>query len=629
MTFLRRHAFLLPMSALLLCAAAGAQQTASGGDAQPAAKRPSISERDKRSAEKSYIEGAKSLEHDDSRAAYASFTRAVELDPENKQYAAAKEVSRQHLITALVQSADKARLTGHPEMSRTDLADALALDPKNPIIAQHIDDLVTDRLRAIEETDENGVEVAPPVELTPAPGKKSFHIKGTGQDILRQVLSAYQITPVVDTPIQLPSLRLDADDVTYAEASQMVKMLTGTFFVPLDPQRVLVAKDTRENRQKYERLLVETIYLPGLTATELSDVGNIARNIFDAPVAVVQAQRNVLTVRAPERRMRALNATIADLLDGRAQVQLELRLYEVDKTRTTDVGIVLPQQSTVFNVQSELNSLIQNNQSLINQIISSGLAQPGDYAAILAILVASGQISNSILSQGFRTFGGGITQFGYTLGTISGNLALNSSDVRTIDEVKLRVQDQETGTFRAGTHYPIITSTYSAGTSSMNIPGVTSAGVSSALTGLGTSVAGLTTPQVTIPQIQYEDLGVTFKATPRIQHGQEITLNMDLKIEALGGGQINSIPILNNRQFTAVVTLKDGDSALVVSSLSRQESNAIAGIPGLNELPGLGGGTNTSKELDTTNLILLVTPHIVRKSHIEIAGREIMLPKHD
>ena len=588
-----------------------------------------ISPRHQREAEKAYLEGAKAIENDAPRKAYGSFTQAVELNPENSQYIAAKEIARQHLITSLVQEADKARLTGHPDLSRGKLVEAYALDPRNGIVAQHIDEIVNDQLHSIELTNEKGDVTSPPIELAPKIAKHSFHLRATSQELLRQVLTVYGITPVIDSSVRQQSLRIDTEDAGYTQAAGMLKLLTGTFFVPLDPQRVLVAKDTKENRQKFERLLVESIYLPGLTSTELADVGNLARNIFETPTAVPQTQRGILTVRGPEPRLRALNATLADLLDGRSQVQLDLRLYEVNKTRTTNIGIVLPQQTTIFNVDSELNSLIANNSSAIDQIISSGLAQPGDYAAILAILVASGQISSSVLTQGFRTFGGGLTQFGYGLGTVTGNLALNSSDVRSLDQVTLRLQDQETGTFRAGTRYPIITSTYSSSGSSLNIPGINSAGLSSALTGLGVNLSGLSAAQTTIPQIQYEDLGLTFKATPRIQHGQEVTLNMDLKVEALGGSALNDIPILNNRQYTATITLRDGDSALVVSSLSKSESNAVSGLPGLSELPGLQSTTDASKELDTTNLILLITPHIVRKTHVETAGREIILPIHD
>ena len=79
---------------------------------------------------------------------------------------------------------------------------------------------------------------------------------------------------------------------------------------------------------------------------------------------------------------------------------------------------------------------------------------------------------------------------------------------------------------------------------------------------------------MTIPQIQYQDLGLTLKATPWVQHGAEVSLKMDLEFTALGGTTLNDNPILNNRKYTGTITLKDGGSAMVVSSLSKQETKS-------------------------------------------------------
>ncbi len=595
--------------------------------AAPPAQTPP-SQKQQRKAEKLYLEGAKFIEQQDSRGAYNSFTAAVTLDPANQQYLAAREIARQHLVTLLVQEADKARLTQHPEISRQELEEALALDPKNPVITQHVEELTESPGVTIDPVDEKGDAISAPIELTPAKLKNSFHLKGTQQEILRQVLETYQISPVMDTSVTDKNVLLDVNDVDFAQASEVLKLLTGTFFVPLDPKRVLVAQDTKENRLKFERLVVESVYLPGLTSTEMTDMSTMAKNVFEVPVAALQPTRNVMTVRAPETRIKALNATLEELLDGRSQVMLEVRLYDINTTRTTNIGVTLPSQSNIFNVDSELNSLLQNNSAAIQQIIASGLAAPGDYGAILAILIATGQITSGVLTQGFLTFGGGLTQFGYNLGTMTGNLSLNASDTKALDEIHLRVQDQETATFRVGTRYPIVTSTYSSGGSSLSAAGINTAGLSTALTGLGVSLSSLTA-QVTIPQIQYEDLGLTLKATPRVQHGQEVALNMDLKFSALGGSTLDGNPILNNRQYTATITLKDGASALIVSSLSKTETKAVTGLPGLSELPGLRSTTDDSKDVAVSNLVILVTPHIVRRTHMDVAGREILLPRHD
>jgi general secretion pathway protein D len=132
----------------------------------------------------------------------------------------------------------------------------------------------------------------------------------------------------------------------------------------------------------------------------------------------------------------------------------------------------------------------------------------------------------------------------------------------------------------------------------------------------------------TIPQVQYEDLGLTLKATPHIQQNKDVALKLDLKIESLTGQTLNSNPILNSQQYTATVTLLQGESALVVSDLTRQQSAAVSGIPGLSELPGFQSTTNKDSNLDVSKLVILITPHIVRLSHTHPASQLVMLPTH-
>ncbi len=594
----------------------------------PAAALPHghASSKDVHAAEKSYLEGAKALDHQDLHAALRAFAHAHELAPDNRDYAEAVQVARAHLVTELVQQANKARILNQPAVARARLAEALELDPGNPIAAQHLDDLA-DLALDPAATEGPTAEVAGAIALAPTDGKHSFHFRAASQALLQQVLSAYGISATLDASVPGISLRFDADNVDYAQAATLLRLATNTFFVPLDPRRVLVAKDNRENRAKYERMLLETVYLPGLTATEMSDMGNLARNVFEAQQATVQPSYKTLTVRAPEERLAALNRTLADLLDGKSQLLLEVRLYEVAKTKTTNIGVQLPQQFNIFNVPTALNSVLNNNQALIQQIISSGLAPAGDTAAIAAILIASGQVTGSILNQPFATFGGGTTLTGLTIGTTSANLALNSSDTRALDHVQLRMQDLEPATIMAGSRYPIIQSSYSnlSGVSA-NIPGLNSAGISSQLAALGLGASDLA--QQAIPQVQYEDLGLTLKATPHILRTNNIGLKLEFKLQALGGQSLNSIPVLTNRQFTANVEVQEGESTLVTSTLSRSESKAVSGVPGLSELPGFQSGTDQTRDLNVDELVVVVTPHIVRKRHTQLAGPVLLLPRH-
>ena len=582
-----------------------------------------------------YLDGARALEDKNYERSESDFTQAAKLDPGNQQYVIAHNIIVGHHATALIQAADKAKLLGHVDEARADLLLAYRIDPKNPMIAQHLDEIAQDAASDTPQLSPEDESYSPPIELAPLPQTRSFHLKTSAGELLRQVLLAYGISPTIDSSVKNKPVRFDVDNVTFDQVARMAKLVTNTFFVPLDPKRVLIADDTKENRTKYQRLAYETVYFPGLDAAEVANMGLIARNLFNARQVSVSNDNATLSIRAPQSDIAVLNGELAEMLDGHSIVQVEVRLYDIAKTKTVNVGVQLPQQATVFNIPTELNSVISQNSALVQQIISAGLASPGDLGAIALALLASGQLSgssgSSILSQPFAYFGGGLTLTGISTSTVNGNLALNSSDTRVLDHITMRLLDQQESTIKVGERYPIETSSYSnMGASGLgNIAGLSSAGLSSTLSSLGISASALESGlNQTIPQVQYQDLGLTLKIKPFIQKDKDITLNLDFKIDSLQGTSLNDIPVLSSQEYQTIATLKQGASALLVSSLSKQQSRAVDGVPGLSELPGFQSTTNNQTENDFSDLVIVFTPHIIRLAHKQEAGKMFILPVH-
>ncbi len=575
-------------------------------------------------AERKYLEGAKAVEHNDLHGADDAFAKAAALNPANKDYAVAEQIARTNLVTQLLQQSDKAKLLGRADEANAKLLEASTLDANNPSVLQHEEDLV--HYAVTDPADNNGVQLGGSIALQPTKERHSFHIRGSGQTILQQVLTAYGLTPTIDPSVQVNHTSFDGDDLSYAQAAHLLQLATNSFFVALDPKRVLVAKDTKENRDRFQRLILETIYLPGVTTSEMTDVGNMARTLFDAQQTTPQAN-GTLTVRAPEARLAALNRTIADLLDGRSQVDLEVRLIEIDTSRTTNIGVALPQEFTAFNVEGEVQKIIGSNSSLVQEIVANGLAPAGDLEAIVAVLIASGEVTSPLLSEAFGVFGNGLTLTGVTIPGATANFALNSSDTRMLEDVHIRLQDKDAGTLIIGEKYPIETSSYSGLTgSSTSIPGISTAGLSSELAALGLSSSAATQ---NIPQVQYQDIGLNLKVTPHMLRSQDVALDVELKLSALAGTTLNSIPELTNRQFTASLTAKDGRTTAFLSDLTKQETGAVSGIPGLSELPGFGSTTDDTRQLSKSTLLILITPRVIRREHTELAGPAVMLPHHD
>jgi len=390
----------------------------------------------------------------------------------------------------------------------------------------------------------------------------------------------------------------------------VLALVTHSFYVPLDAHRVLVAQDTRANRDQFQRLDLETVYLPGLTSTELTEMGTLAKNVFDVQQSAVDQSSGTLTIRASEKTLNAFNSTVRELLDGRSQVLLQVQMFDLAHTNNRNTGIQPPQSMSAFNVYTEEQSILNANQSLVQQIISSGLAAPGDTLAILGILLASGQVSSSLFSNGIALFGGGLTASALAPGSATANLNLNSSNSRELDDLQLRLGDGDAGTLRSGTRYPIQTSSYSSGLGSVpTIAGLTGAGTSGNLSSL---LSNLASSVPNVPQVEYQDLGLTLKTTANVMRNTEVALTIDMKITALSGTFINSNPVINNRSYSGVITIKQGEGAILISDLNKQESRAISGVPGLSEIPGLNNVTDKDTQKSVATLLIVITPHVIR-----------------
>ena len=578
---------------------------------------------DRRRAAALFMEASKLFEKEKFEEALPKYQLAPKLDPTNKNYALAAELTRSHAVTSLIQTAAKERIRGDAVAERVALEHALELDPRNIQVTEHLHELGDDALRG-QSTPiyEQGAEsVGEALTIHPTPGVKSFHLHTDSHQAIEQVFKGYGLEATIDDSVRRAQVRLDVDDATFAQAMQVLNLLTTTFYVPLDTRRALVARDTPENRKQFERMELETIYLPGLAATEMNEVGTLAKNVFELTQSAVDPTAGTITLRAPASTLNAFNATIRDLIDGHSQVLLEVELIQIAHTSDRNTGIQTPQSMSAFNVYAEEQSILNANQALVQQIVSSGLAAPGDTLAILGILLASGQVSSSLFSSGIALFGGGLTQSALAPGKMSANFNLNSSDSRQLDHMQLRLGDGQAASIRSGTRYPIQTSSFSSLSASLpNIPGLTGAGSSSSLASLLGSL-GSSVPNV--PQVQYQDLGLSLKATPSVMRNDDVALNIDMKIDALSGSSVNGNPILNSRTYNGVITVRQGQGVVLVSELDKSESRAISGLPGVSEIPGLNNVTSKDINKNNSTLLIVMTPHVIRGT--QAAGHTPMM----
>ena len=455
-----------------------------------------------------------------------------------------------------------------------------------------------------------------------------MHLHGDVQSAVRNLYSLYGIKVTLDPSVAAgPPINLDMTGVTFADATRALDLAANVFAVPVEPTSVLVAKDTQENRDALVPLVEETVYLPGRTNDEMQELANVARNIFDVKEVTASATGGFLLLRGNEQVLREVNAVYDDMLDGNPEVLFDVSLYELDKSIDNNVGANLPTSAGVFSIASEAQSLVSQNQALINQAVAAGLLTLNgtplqNLITEVGFLVASGTVTATQYTNLLGVFGGGLTFAGLFLGSSSSfNLALNSTDVSILDSAQLLAVNKQPATFRVGSRYPVITGTYSSGVSSS---------LASSLSGLninGTSVSSLLSQylgsnSVSVPQFQFEDLGITLKLTPQVLRNDAVSLALDMKVEALGGSSIDNIPILNNRAMTSTINVPAGHTAMLATLVSSSEMKDLTGLPGLSELPGFQG-TDQDRQKSSTELLITITPHIVRSGRIQVTSRRL------
>jgi general secretion pathway protein D len=555
-----------------------------------------------------YRIGTNAFHHEPITTAAQSLEAASALDSSNVRFHRSMFEVQQPLITDLVTKQPPETFNSHAatpgDKPATVLADEYKLNSQEASASQ----LLRDTAGQVGVHDSMlWIEMQPDptfVRLTPRIDRLSFHLEAPASALMRQVLARYSLQPTFVGAETNRVTRLDMTNASYKDAERALALATGDLIVPRSGTNVIVVKDTPENRATYETRQTEVIHLPQMDGDDMAKVLAIIREVFDVTSVTPSQSQRELIVSATPRRLKALNATLQRLFVDPSEVVLDFRSYEIDLTRNMDVGVILPNATTAFNVDTELQSVLTNDASEIQEIVASGLASATDYTAILAILAAAGELTG-VLSGSYATFGGGETLTGLMVGNIDANMDLSVSSVRSLDEVQVLCFDQQLEKVLSGTRYPIETATYSFATS-------TSAG-SKALT------------NESIPEFQYQDLGLSLEVTPRVENDNTITLKLAWKLQALEGTSLNDIPVLTNREYSSTTTLRADETALLVSSASKQDIALITGVPGINEIPGLQEGSNQQTDKQRTRIVITITPRIIHFAHARQAEAAIDL----
>ncbi|RVA89123.1 type II and III secretion system protein family protein [Mesorhizobium sp. M7A.F.Ca.US.006.04.2.1] len=114
-------------------------------------------------------------------------------------------------------------------------------------------------------------------------------------------------------------------------------------------------------------------------------------------------------------------------------------------------------------------------------------------------------------------------------------------------------------------------------------------------------------------QIDYKQFGVNLVFTPVVLDEGKIHIRLAPEVSDLTGFTTAGDPIFTNRKLTTVVELRDGQSFAVGGLLSSKTTKQQNQVPWLGQVPVIGTlFRNSSSQKEETELVVIVTPHIVR-----------------
>lgn len=567
---------ILSLFLCLVCAAADQQK-------------PVVSKQDKKLAVKELKEAVDLQRDGKPEEALEAATLAASLVPVNMEAITLREVLRQEIMGKHLDQGNKLASAGDTSGAIREFQAAHQIDPQNAFVVQRLHDVSPPDE---DEDHKHALELLASVDeinLQPAPGKRNFHIQGNTQQVYTQIGTAFGIIMLFDPGMTTRLLHFDLENVDFYTAMDIAGKMTKTFWAPLASNEAIVAGDTQETRKQYERLALRTFYVGNIsTQTDLNDLVNVMRNIFDMKLVSVEPSKGTITVRAPKEKVEAVASLLDDLMDAKPEIMIDVKEFEIDTDNLRNMGLTLPTSFQVFSIPSEIRKVLGSDaQAVINQINQTGTIDPSTIPA-----ADLSNLQGSPLLAPFVFFGKGNGLVGVSTPPITGQLAFNSSLASDLEHMSLRATDGEAASFLVGERFPVVSSTFS------NV----------AISSAGQTQIGNT------PQFTYEDLGISMKTTPHYHSNGDVSLLFELKIQALGTQLINSIPDITTRSYNGTITVQDGEPSVIMGMITDQEIRSTQGLPILSQIPGLRSILSSeSKDHPHSELLIVVTPHVVRR----------------
>ena len=117
--------------------------------------------------------------------------------------------------------------------------------------------------------------------------------------------------------------------------------------------------------------------------------------------------------------------------------------------------------------------------------------------------------------------------------------------------------------------------------------------------------------------IEYRDTGVVVHVTPQVNSHGLVNMIISQEVSDIAGStlQVQGIvsPSFTTRETETTVVVQSGETIVIGGIIGETKRESASGVPFLMDIPVLGQlFRSRSKESDRTELIILITPYVVR-----------------
>jgi general secretion pathway protein D len=421
----------------------------------------------------------------------------------------------------------------------------------------------------------------------PAPRVEQMRVISYSGDLkafIRSLAEQLNLNVVFDRQsfVQPRTIDINLRDVTTSQALDYIFLQEGLFFQKLSRRTILVADQTR--RPQYQQLVLRTFFLANTDPDKAKTlVGQAIPPSVGRPQTIVVPDKdtNSLTIRDTAENVRLIGELLQSIDKDRAEVVMDVNIYEVSKNDMLQLG----------------------NQLGTDNTLTLG-GSPG-----LAVLTSNGTVDRLRTGVNLASIVGGVPTAAAAALVIPPSVLTafqSKSNTKLIASTQVHAFNGEESSARIGQRVPVQTAqAYPFGVQ----------------TSTGTTNNGF--PTGGFPVINYEPTGLTLKFTPQVFPNQDVQVKMSIESkDVLGASTLT--PTFTERTITGTARVQNNRTMMLASVSQDVQTNGRRGLPVLGGLPIVGrlfsSPTRDNRQVD---IVIAVTPRVLRAPAITPRDEEM------